>query len=80
MSKFVSRMRDCDGNVTRGRHPLRIQFSGGSASWSFSDGSWCWQSHQDPPRHSSCRCSPHAGQIMSPLFTPCYERMTGGAR
>lgn len=77
MSKFASRIRDCNrpftlsAGLTRGAYPWRIQFSGGSG-WRPSGGSWCWQSHHEPPRQSSCLRSLHAAQIMYLLFSLGY--------
>jgi hypothetical protein len=60
----LERRQPCRSQLTRGSDR-----SSSSCLWfsGCSGGRWCWQSHQVPPRHSSCRRSRHAWQIMSPL-------------
>jgi len=67
------------------RHPCALQFTRGSAfppvagsvrrpavgapGAGAAGAGWCWQSHQEPPRHSSWWRSRHDWQIMSPIVT-----------
>jgi hypothetical protein len=54
-------------------HPWRDHASEASCG---SSGGRCWQSHQDPPRHSSCWSALHFSQITFSIFLPFLRNMT----